>query len=72
MRTLARHTHRFRDVGNRLTGLDPIDDQSAGIRREPSVTVRHEDLLVSGDGNPHITREVLIASTDTNVTAKYS
>jgi len=24
--------------------------------------VRHEDLLVSGDGNPHITREVLIAS----------
>jgi hypothetical protein len=49
-------------VRDRSALLDAFDDQSTGERREPSVTVRHEDLLVSGGGNLHFTREVLIAS----------
>ena len=72
MRALPGHTHRFRDMGDGLACLDTFDDQSTGERREPSVTVRHEDLLVSGDGNPHITRRSSSRQAVTNLLAEYN
>jgi hypothetical protein len=45
MRALARHTHRLGRMGYRHPLMpDPIDQQPTTVKRQTSITVKHEDL----------------------------
>ncbi len=75
MGALTRDPHRFRDVSNRSAIIDdPSDQQATTVNSETSITVRHEDLLVSEDGTSPLSPEVLHVHKPhvTNVPAEYS
>ena len=59
-------------MGNSLTGLDTFNDQSTGERREPSVTVGHEDLLGCEAANSTMPGGLHASADVTNVPAEYS
>ena len=75
MGALTRHPHRLRDMrdGHPLT-TDTINEQTATMHRQSSVTVRHEDLRMLW--RPLITTASEVFPFDqwtvTNVLAKYS
>ena len=41
LRALPRDPHRFRDMRDRHSLLDPIDQQTTAMKRETSITVSH-------------------------------
>ena len=65
MRTLTGHAHRPGDMRDRHPLLsDPTNQQTATMHRQPSVTVRHEDLRVVETANPHSFGGLRFTSTD--------
>ncbi len=74
MRALTRHAHRSSDMRDRHPLLsDTTNQQTATMHRQPSVTVRHEDLRGVETAIP--TASEVFASdqrTVTNVPAEYS
>ena len=73
MSTLTRHTHRLGDMRHRHALLpDTTNQQTATMDRQPSVTVRHEDLRVVETAIPTAS-EVFSSDqrTVTNVLAEY-
>jgi hypothetical protein len=54
-----------------LTGPDTFDEQSTTVRGEPSVTVRHEDLLGCEAANSTMPGGLHASADVTNVMAGY-
>ena len=72
VRALTGHTHRLGDVSDGMPCLDAFDEQSPTMRRESSVTVRHEDLQVCEAANSTMPGGLHASVDVTNVSAKYS
>jgi hypothetical protein len=73
MGALTGHAHRFRDVRDWHAQLThPSDQEPATMHRQPSVTVRHEDLRVVATAITTAS-EVFLSDqrTVTNVSAEY-
>lgn len=73
MRTLARDSHRFGDMGHRHALLtDSADQQTPTMQRQTSVTVRHEDLRAVVTAIPTAAEVFASCQPDTNLMAGYS